>query len=243
MATASRRVRVVLLTAVVIASAAACAPATSGPQSISITPPYCPFDIHLAMYGGDSIAGHWPGWITLPANDSAFNTARGGSSFGGNYTSDPTMDTIGARVLTQLNTCGNNIGAVAISGGLNDLTEGQAPSVAINAIQSLDATLYARGVHTVMLKIHPIPQGTPTELAVQAHRQAVNTWMSTPGNLHATVVDCTSVLESSPGSDTLNYEYWTFENIVTVDPVHMNDAGYAAMGHCAQTAISNALQH
>lgn len=243
MATTHRRTVIAgraALTAVLLTLVVACVPPATT-QYVAAVAPQCPLDRSVVMYGGDSLAGHWPLFVTLPTGVTAFNTARGGSAFGGNYTDDPTMDTIGARVLAQLNACGNTVGVVAISGGINDLNQGQPPSGTINAIRALDAELFRRGVAVVLLTIHPIAPNTELARTIQAHRRAVNAWMTASGNLHAHVVDCTGALESSPGSDVLKFDYWTFENLLTVDPQHMNDNGYAAMAACARPAILAAL--
>lgn len=224
-----------------VAVMAGCVPSSSS-QNISWVAPKCPLDHSVVMYGGDSIAAHWPAFVLLPNGISAFSTARGGSAFGGNYRPDPTMDTIGDRVLAQLDACGDDVGVVAISGGVNDLVEGPSATVAIDAIRALDAELYRRGVPTVMLTIHPIAPNTDTARAIQPGRRAINAWMTTSGNLHAEVVDCTGALESAPGSDVLRSSFLTYENLLTVDPLHMNDSGYAAMAACARPAILDALR-
>ena len=66
---------------------------------------------------------------------------------------------------------------------------------------------------------------------------AINTWMTTPGNMFGTVVNCSPFLESSPGSDILARPYWLTDDFGTVDTVHLNAAGYQSMAACAEPAI------
>ena len=62
--------------------------------------------------------------------------------------------------------------------------------------------------------------------------------MKTPGNLHATVVDCAPVLETTPGSDVLANRFWNYiDAFGTIDLVHPNDAAYEAIGTCIQPAV------
>ena len=187
--------------------ATACGPQPTGPTTtlLPASPPYCPFDAHLVMFGGDSLATQWPNDVTLTSGTTAFNTAVGGSAYGGSYTSG--VDTIGDRVLAQLNNCGNDVAVAALSGGVNDISQGQPVATAIAGIRALDVELHARGVHAVFLTIHPVPDTTAWFAANQSRRRQINTWMTTPGNMFGTVVNCSPFLESSPGSDILARPY------------------------------------
>ncbi len=216
----------------------ACAPEPTGPPAVTSTRPMCPFDDSMVIFGGDSLVTQWPRWVPLPSTLTPYNTAKGGSAYTGNLTPDPDFGTIGSRVLDDLDDCGNDVGTVVISGGHVDLSYGRTAAEVIAAIDQLDEALYQRGVHAVFLAIVPVSNATDWYTAHQGARQQVNAWMKTPGNLHATVVDCAPVLETTPGSDVLANRFWNYiDAFGTIDLVHPNDAAYEAIGTCIQPAV------
>ncbi len=245
---ATMRVREVrgALTAVVMVAAivaGACEPQPIGPPSVPSTRPRCPFDTNVVIYGGDSLVTQWPRWVPLPLDLTPYNTAKGGSAYTGNLTTDPDFGTIGSRVLDDLDACGNDVGAVVIGGGLNDLSYGMSADAVIESIAELDDELHDRGIEAVFLGITPVSNATDWYAAHQTARQAINTWMATPGNLHGTPVDCVPFLETTPGSDVLAPRYWNFVDAFgTIDLVHPNDAAYEAIGTCVQPAILAAVE-
>lgn len=233
--------RAVLIASIAaLLTGAACAPQATGPEAIDWQRPYCPFDDKVVVYDGDSLVTKWPAWVDLPAGHAPYNTARGGSFYSRDIS--PELKAIGSRVLADLDECGNGIGAAVISGGAVDLSWGVSASEVITALDALDQKLQARGVPTVFLTITPVSDGTPWVAAHQADRQTINNWMRTPGNLHGTVVDCASVLESAPGSDVLAKKYWNYTDwLGTIDILHPNDAGFEVVADCIQPSILAAL--
>ncbi|HOT78406.1 MAG TPA: hypothetical protein PKY13_00390 [Microthrixaceae bacterium] len=221
----------------------ACEPQPVGPPSVTSTRPRCPFDDGIVIYGGDSLVTQWPRWVPLPPELTPYNTARGGSAYTGNLTPDPDYGTIGSRILDDLDDCGNDVGAVVISGGHVDLSYGRSAEAVIESIGELDEALHARGVEAVFLEITPVSNAADWYTVHQVARQTINAWMATPGNLHGAVVDCSPVLETTPASDVLAPRYWNFiDAFGTIDLVHPNDAAYEAIGTCVQPAILAAVE-
>lgn len=233
---------VVTVLVVTVLMGAACVPSPTGPDAISSTRPYCPFDDKVVIYGGDSLVSKWPAYITLPADREPYNTAKGGSMYSRNVSPDPDFGSVGSRVLDELDACGNDIGVAVFSGGAVDLSWGVSAGEVTTAIDSLDEQMHARGVPTVFLTITPVSDATLWFPAHQADRRAINTWMTTPGNLHGTVVDCGPALESSPGSDALATEFWNYTDMFgTIDLLHPNEAGFEAVAACIRPAVLAAL--
>ena len=223
---------------------AACAPGPTGPDAIASTRPYCPFDRKVVIYGGDSLVSKWPAYVTLPSDLVPYNTAKGGSMYSRNTSPDPAFGTVGSRMLDDFDACGNDVGVAVISGGAVDLSWGVSAGEVITAIDALDEQLHARGIPTVFLTITPVSNATLWFPAHQNDRRAVNTWMTTPGNLYGTVVDCGPTLESSPGSDALAPKYWNYTDMLgTIDLLHPNEAGFAAVAACIQPTILTAAGH
>ena len=234
--------RVMLVTAVLLA--AACTPGPTGPDALSSTRPYCPFDSNVVVYGGDSLVAKWPAYIQLPAGLVPYNTAKGGSMYSRNTSPDPEFGTVGSRVLADLDACGNDIAVAVFSGGAVDLSWGVSGGEVITAIDALDEQLHARGVPAVFLTITPVSNATLWFPAHQADRQAVNNWMKTPGNMYGTVVDCGPSIESSPGSDALAPKYWNYTDMFgTIDLLHPNEAGFAAIADCITPTVLAAAGH
>ena len=113
----------------IILLTAACTPTASGGAA---KPPYCPFDSHLVLFGGDSLSGQWPQYVTYRPGDVGFNVSVGGAAYGGVYWAG--NFTIGDYVRDQLNACGNSVGAVVLSGVVNDISQAQPASAAIAGI-------------------------------------------------------------------------------------------------------------
>ena len=238
-----RRAGWVLMVAV-MALLTACGPQTPGPDAIDWKRPYCPFDQNLVLFGGDSLTTKWPAYIPLPSGMTRYNTAKGGLMYSRNVTLDPTFGTIGSNLIDDLDECGNGIGAAVFGGGGVDLSWGISGGEVIAAIDALDEEMYARSIPTIFVTMTPVSDATPWNAAHQADRKAVNAWMTTPGNLHATVVDCSPALESAPGSDVLAQQYWNLTDVFgTVDLLHPNEAGYAAIAACVRPAILTASGH
>lgn len=223
-------------------SVVGCVPESAGPPSVTWTRPPCPFGSNIVAFGGDSLVTQWPRFVPLPSDVMPYNTAKGGSAYTGNLTTDPNYGTIGSRIIDDLNACGSGIGAVVLSGGHVDLSYGRTAEQVIASIDDLDQQLYDRGVHAVFLAITPVSADADWYVHFQSKRQAINAWMTTPGNMHGTVVDCAPQLESSPGSDALAQKYWNYiDAFGTIDLVHPNDAAYAVIGTCIQPAVLAAL--
>jgi len=239
---ARRAGKFMLAAAVLIATA--CTP-PQGPDAISSTRPYCPFDSKVVIYGGDSLVSKWPAYIQLPSDLVPYNTAKGGSMYSRNTSPDPEFGTVGSRMLKDFDDCGNDVGVAVISGGAVDLSWGITAGEVVTAIDQLDAALHARGIRTVFLTITPVADATLWFPAHQADRQFVNNWMKTPGNLDATVVDCASAIESSPGSDRLAPKYWNYSDFVggTIDLLHPNEAGFAAIADCITPTVLAVANH
>jgi lysophospholipase L1-like esterase len=224
---------------------AACAPQPTGPDAINSVRPYCPFDDKLVIYGGDSLVTKWPAYITLPSDLVPYNTAKGGSLMSRDVHPEGGFGTVGSRVLAELDQCGNDIGVAVFGGGAIDISIGLSTAEITAAFTALDEQLYARGVPAVFLTITPVSNNTEWFPAHQTQRQAINAWMKTPGNLHGTVVDCASAIESAPGSDILAPQYVNITDFFgTIDLLHPNEAGFAAIAACIQpTVIATAEGH
>jgi hypothetical protein len=222
----------------------ACTPGPTGPEAVSSTRPYCPFDNKVVIYGGDSLVTKWPAYVALPTDLVPYNTAKGGTMYSRDVSPDHQFGTVGSRVLAELDACGNDVGVAVFSGGAVDLSIGLPAGEVIGAIDALDERMHDRGVPTVFLTMTPVSDATVWFPAHQTDRRAINSWMTTPGNLHGMVVDCGSAIESSPGSDVLAPKFWNYTDLFgTIDLVHPTEAGFKAVAECIQPAILAAADH
>lgn len=232
------RMSIVLVSLVaVVAVAAACAPPTP-PQEPTYfgTPEYCPYDDLVVQSNGDSIGVGYTNMLRLPEEYSVFNAAQGSATL----TAPIRVPVIGDRVKEWIERCGNP-GVVVVEGGIIDLTLGIPVETMQAAILELSAWLEARGIPTVWLAVHPFPHVSPYQ-AHDERRLAYNEWLTTPGNVWGSAVDCSPALEDPAIPGTLNRSYWKIVDLFgSPDGVHPNSAGYTAMAECVKPLILDAL--
>ena len=118
-----------------------------------------------------------------------------------------------------------NVGYVILLEGINDISYEHASAATItNAYATLVAQAHAAGIKVYGATLLPIGNSTKYTPANEATRQAVNTWIRTPGNFDA-VLDFEAVVKD-PATNPLRIKAnWTG------DYVHPNAAGYLAMGN------------
>ena len=193
------------------------------------------------VFAGDSLATVWPRYLTLPAGAVTIGAARAGAGFTKPPTGDPTTSfSISERLFEQLDACGDDVGLVVVSGGANDLSAGQPVEPLLDAIAELDAQLASRGVAVVWLPITPwaVSSTAPYDLRYD-RRLVANEFISTPGDLTGSVVDCNEVLRvSGVTPEMLRDGYWTWADAITPDRFHLNDAGYQAYAGCLSPLLS-----
>lgn len=233
-----RSVAVAAVTAVIVVIAGACtsAPVPPGELPYGGTPEYCPYDDLVVQSNGDSIGVGYTNMMRLPEQYSLFNAAQGAATF----TLSFTVPLISERVQQWIEQCGNP-GVVVIEGGIIDLTYGVPLEAIQAAVTELSDWLEARGVPTVWLGIHPFPRVSPY-MAHDANRQAYNEWLTTPGNVWGSAVDCTPVLEDPANPGTMNPAFWKIVDLFgSPDGLHPNTAGYTTMAECVKPLILDAL--
>jgi lysophospholipase L1-like esterase len=126
-----------------------------------------------------------------------------------------------------------NVGYVILLEGINDISYHQAAAATItNAYATLVAQAHAVGIKVYGATLLPIGNSTKYTAANEATRQAVNTWIRTPGNFDA-VLDFEAVVKD-PATNPLR-----IRANMTVDYVHPNAAGYLAIGNSIPTSLFN----
>lgn len=232
-----RQMSIVLMSLVaMVAVASACTPAPPQEPTYFGTPEYCPYDDAVVQSNGDSIGAGYTHMLRLPEGLSLFNAAQGSSTL----TLSLRVPVIGDRVKEWVERCGNP-GVVVVQGGIIDLTFGVPVETMQAAVLELSAWLEARGIPTVWLGIHPFPHVSPY-MAHDPRRVAYNEWLTTPGNLWGSAVDCTPVLQDPARPGTMNPAYWKIVDLFgSPDGLHPNTAGYTAMAECVKPLILDAL--
>jgi lysophospholipase L1-like esterase len=126
-----------------------------------------------------------------------------------------------------------NVGYVILLEGINDISYEHASAATItNAYATLVTEAHAAGIKVYGATLLPIGNSTKYTVANEATRQAVNTWIRTPGNFDA-VLDFEAVVKD-PATNPLRIKAnWTG------DYVHPNAAGYSALGNSIPTSLFN----
>jgi lysophospholipase L1-like esterase len=126
-----------------------------------------------------------------------------------------------------------NVGYVILLEGINDISYHQVPASTItNAYATLVTQAHATGILVYGATLLPIGNSVKYTVANEATRQAVNTWIRTPGNFDA-VFDFEAVVKD-PATNPLR-----IKSAWTIDYVHPNAAGYAAIGNSIPTNLFN----
>ncbi|MEP7109475.1 MAG: SGNH/GDSL hydrolase family protein [Ferruginibacter sp.] len=126
-----------------------------------------------------------------------------------------------------------NVGYVILLEGINDISYHQvAASTITNAYATLVTQAHAAGIKVFGATLLPIGNSTKYTAANEATRQAVNTWIRTPGNFDA-VLDFEAVVRD-PATNPLR-----IKSNMTVDYVHPNSSGYSAIGNSIPISLFN----
>ena len=124
-----------------------------------------------------------------------------------------------------------NVKYLIVLEGINDISYEHADAATITgAYASMVAQAHAAGIKVYGATLLPIGNSTKYTVANEATRQAVNTWIRTPGNFDA-VLDFEAVVKD-PATNPLRIKSnWT------TDYVHPNTSGYAAIGNSIPTSL------
>ncbi|MES1221331.1 MAG: SGNH/GDSL hydrolase family protein [Bacteroidota bacterium] len=126
-----------------------------------------------------------------------------------------------------------NVKYVILLEGINDISYHQATAASITgAYATLVAQAHAAGIKVYGATLLPIGNSTKYTVANEATRQAVNTWIRTPGNFDA-ILDFEAVVRDTTKSPLRIKASWTG------DYVHPNAAGYAAIGNSIPLNLFN----
>ena len=232
---------VVVLAVTMIGVLAACqTPSTRPPRPRPLLPCDEPGD-DVVVIAGDSVTGGWSTYLVLPEGTTILNLSRGGSSYSAAESDDisKTMS-IPQRLLAQLDVCGNDVGLVVISGGVNDLAQGQSTDAIESAVTELSAELDARGVASTWVPILPWP--LTGEFTAEderfINRAAYNDWLRQPGQVGGPVLECNGSvdLDGAP-VEQLAPEYQKIDG-TTVDIWHPNPFGSSTFAGCIDDQIT-----
>ena len=118
-----------------------------------------------------------------------------------------------------------NVAYLLVLEGINDISYEQATAADITGAYALMvAQAHAKGIKVYGATLLPIGNSRKYTVENEATRQAINAWIRTPGNFDA-VLDFEEVVKD-PATNPLRIRSdWT------VDYVHPNTAGYAAIGN------------
>jgi lysophospholipase L1-like esterase len=232
---------------VVVVAGCTPGPTRGGSTGGQPAPPFtCPDPgDHVVVVAGDSLGGAWPGYVSWPSGTVVINVSKGGASLGSSFTGNPPESySIAERALAQLDVCGNDVGLLIVSGGVNDLAGGQDPQLLIDAAGSLNQQLELRGVPVAWIPIVPWALDPPL-LSYDArydHRLTFNRWLATPGSVSGSVLDCNTPL-LLPGfpEEPLDPDFFSYLGLFQVDRFHPNSAGFAAYGACLGPLVSGVL--
>jgi hypothetical protein len=200
---------------------------------------------NVVVVAGDSLAGAWPNYVSFPAGTVVHNVSWGGASLGASWTGNPPESySIAERALAQLDACGNDVGLVIISGGVNDLAAGQDAQLPIDAAASLNQQLELRGVPVAWIPIVPWALDPPLlsyDLRYE-HRLTFNQWLAAAGSVSGAVLDCNATLRE-PGAlvEQLDRDFFSYLGLFQVDRFHVNAAGYRSYGTCLGPLVTAEL--
>jgi len=195
-------------------------------------PEYCPYDSEIVQLNGDSIGAGIARFIDLPGY-SKFEAAQGAS----NWTrGSEEILTIPDRVKQWIDQCGVP-GALWVEGGIGDIIAG-IPVEDLKAVYTeLSDWLEVRGVPTVWLGVTPFPGVSPYQ-AHNERRMEFNEWLTTPGNLWGTGIDCTWAVADPSAPDVMAPRYWKIVDLFgNPDGLHPNNDGYAALADCVEPPL------
>ena len=126
-----------------------------------------------------------------------------------------------------------NVGYVVLMQGINDISYEHASAATITAAYaSLISQAHAAGLKIYGATLLPIGSSIKYSTANEATRQAVNTWIRTPGNFDA-VLDFEAVVKDPAANPP------RIKSSLTCDYVHPNASGYAAMGNSIPLSLFN----
>ena len=200
-----------------------------------IAPEYCPYDSLIVQFNGDSLGAGISREVELPGY-SKFEASQGAST----YTIDVQVPTIATRVKQWIDQCGTP-GALLVEGGIIDIVWPKPLSEIQAELTSLSDYLEARDVPTVWLGVTPFPGISDYQVHNPA-RIAFNDWLTTPGNLWGTGIDCTSAIADPAYPEVMAPRYWEIVDIFgTPDGLHPNHAGYVAIADCVEPHLLAAL--
>ena len=236
----------IILALAALAVCAACNPQSPATTTTPTEDFSCPHPgPNTVVVAGDSLNTHWPRYLTLPDGTEVINIAKGAAAFTNPLTGDfATSISISERLLAELDLCGNDVGAVVVGGGVNDLSRGRGSAPLIAAVSNLDAELAARDIRVIWQPI--TPWAVSSNLFWDARydqRLEFNEWLTTPGNVTGTVVDCNRALaDPASAAEVMNPAYHTWADLFTQDRYHPNMEGYAMYAACLSPHITSAIE-
>ena len=137
--------------------------------------------------------------------------------------------------------CENDVGLVVISGGVNDLAQGDSPDAMEAALTGLSAALDARGVATAWVPILPWLL-TPTFTAADGrfiNRAAFNDWLRQPGQVGGSLLECNGSIDLDGAPvEQLAPQYGRTDVELMESVWHPDTPGYTTFADCMDDEIA-----
>jgi lysophospholipase L1-like esterase len=126
-----------------------------------------------------------------------------------------------------------NVAYLLVLEGINDISYEHATAADITgAYATIVSQAHAKGIKVYGATLLPIGNSRKYTVENEATRQAINTWIRTPGNFDA-VLDFEEVVKDPTTNPLRIRSDWTS------DYVHPNTAGYAALGNSIPLSLFN----